>query len=683
VCLPLGNLLRVLGERSLGRSFDLSLVEQALVAFYLAGGLFFVVASIPLPLFGLPFLLAALALGFGHLVYATIRSRGRGFDAWGRFLSSPAGLLLTGTSIALLVFEVLIVSPFPLPNTYDGSTQVIFVQLLLKNHTVQATLAPFAPAGVIYPQGTSVWLSVPSLLFAWPVARLPVLLLPLFLTLSIPAAYAWGERLGGFGSDRGRRTGTVFALFFASVATWPRFFLSGSYDFVFAVPLLFLILGWLRSFVQTDRRTVREVLGFGVLVGLATSLSVTVGEAMIPLLVGFLLIFQPGIRHEFLRWMGRVAAIVVIQAAFLLRSVVGIIQWFSYPFHVLTETGSPPFPRAVPGFSLTFGTILGQLDPFVPWDPKLSPVPILDVELALLFVVGLVLLWSRTGPLRTRLPRFLSDSISVPIVVGAFVVFLFALVLLFGTIPNEPLQSLGAVTSLLEVSILLFIFFQGIALLPILAAVEFWKEGPPATTVTLAAPTVPARSRRKTFRKNSSGRLWLTSQNLAVAVVVMAPLLAGAGATVMLAPRPLYALQLSLSNVSQGDLDALMWSRAHLNATDGVLVAPGSVGQFLPAYIAARLIYPMNPPPANLSYDLAVENLTAGNYTPAVRLAMCYLNVTNVVVTGQSNRLWPPFRPSPLLGSTDFSLLFHEQDAYIFSFHPPSNYVPCAAGLAT
>ncbi len=52
---------------------------------------------------------------------------------------------------------------------------------------------------MIYPLGTTVWMTVPVLLFAWPIVSAPVHLPPLFLALSVPAAYSWGGRRGGAG----------------------------------------------------------------------------------------------------------------------------------------------------------------------------------------------------------------------------------------------------------------------------------------------------------------------------------------------------------------------------------------------------------------------------------------------------------------------------------------------------
>ncbi|MGC2034756.1 MAG: hypothetical protein WA761_04835 [Thermoplasmata archaeon] len=678
ISLPLGTFLLGLGERLIGHPLDLTLLERGLLAVYLAGGAFYVVASIPVPIYGWDLVVGLLVLGAIGTLVLSLRAGARPIRALRSVLSSRIALLAGAAFLLLLLFEVAVLVIDPLPNTYDGSVQVLFARLLLLHGYVPTTLAPFAPAGIIYPQGTAVWLSVPALVLGWPLARTPVLLTPLFLSLSVLGAFGWGQRLGGVRSERGARTGLVFALFFGAIATWPRFFVAGSYDFVFAAPLFLLMLGWLRPFVERAHRPWRDALAMGVGIGVVLSLSVTCAELLVALLLGYALVFRGPVVGSLARSIGRIAVAALVGSLFVIRSLAGIVVWAAYPGHVLTEMGRAPYAPVVPGLGFTLGNVLGQLDPFIPWDPKLSPVPFLDVEIAFLFVLGIVLLWGRVAPIHEKLPRVLPDSVSVPIVVGTLVSFLVTFLLLLVSVDSAFFGSVGNVSSLSETSVILFIFYQGIAVLPLVAAVEYWNsEGPPPVPAPVPVIEAGSSSPSRMIHRDSSGRVGLATPNLVIALAVVLPLIAGAAGTAVLGPPFVHTLTTELSNVTQGDLDGLQWAGDHLSACSTVLAAPGSAAQFLPAYATLHLVYPMNPAPDNGSYHSAVENLSDGVYSSSVRSDLLVLNVTEIFVTGGSTVLYPPLKIAPLLGSTDFTTLFHEDDAYIMGFAPGEAATNC------
>ncbi len=59
-------------------------------------------------------------------------------------------------------------------------------------------------------------------------------------------------------------------------------------------------------------------------------------------------------------------------------------------------------------------------------------------------------------------------------------------------------------------------------------------------------------------------------------------------------------------------------------------------------------MYQTVPSPANLSYFVALENLTSGTYGPSTRRALLDLSVTEVLVTGPTSVSYPPLSPAPL-----------------------------------
>ena len=661
--LPLGLTLLEVGQRLLGLRVTFLPAEQLLLGFYLAGGFLYGIASLPVGLFTFPILLVALLAGFLGLFWlpqtrSWVRPRRPG-DAKGSPSLWGTVLLLTGAFLFLLVFEGLVVGSAPLPNTFDGSVQATFVTLLLAHGHTPFTLQPFANFGVVYPQGTSTWFATGSLLWGWSPALDPVNLPPLFLALSVPAAYAWGRRLQGVGDARGRRAGLMFAMAFALLGTWPRFLVAGSYDFVAAVPLFLVLLGLLEPLLSEATPRWRGVVAYGGMLAILASLSVVAAELLVPMILVLALLKNASTRVHWPSWTLASLVAGAIALCGVIPSLVGLTVWRAYPNHVLTATGGmfvPPSP--VPADPL--GVFTGLADPFLfrPQDVWLSPFPLLKGELALLLAGGLVLVGLRllryppswVDFLRRRTARHLAGALGVSL--GAL-----GLLTLSGP-PSSPLSLLAGLSSGAEVSILLFLVYTAIATLPLVGVMEQWARPP---------PTLPERSLRVPLRRVPFHGAPRTTTLILGAALVAGSLGSGLVVTATSAPPYLGAITHDLANVTQGDLAALQWS-AGLPSCSRVFVAPGSAGEFLPAYATVQLVYPMNPAPLNGSYQRADSNLTEGVVTPPVLVDLGDLGITEVFVTGQSNVLYPSIPPGPLEASPAFQLLYHSEDAYVFEF---------------
>ncbi|MGI0129131.1 MAG: hypothetical protein ACREEC_03110, partial [Thermoplasmata archaeon] len=341
--LPLGLAIVRLGERLIGRSIRLSIPERLLLSLYATGGALYLVAALPIPIFGLG-AVAVLLVG-GLVIYAAIatRERAAGVRAGVAFVRTTRGLTLSLLTLAVLAVEVVGVANLKVGNTLDGSVYSLFVNLLLAHHTIPWTLSPFANVGVTYPQSAAVWVSLPVLLFGWPIITSPLALPPLFLALSVPSAYCLGERWTPDSTPWMRPwLGVLFAGFFGGVVSWPRLFVGGSFDFVFALPLFLVVLGWLVPLASARPRPWREIAVFGVVVGIAAGLSAMVGLTLLLLLVGYLVAYRTlGVR-SLLPWTYRWLAVAGIAALALVRSLVAVAVWFNYPGHVLTAEGHPP-----------------------------------------------------------------------------------------------------------------------------------------------------------------------------------------------------------------------------------------------------------------------------------------------------------------------------------------------------
>ncbi len=74
----------------------------------------------------------------------------------------------------------------------------------------------------------------------------------------------------------------------------------------------------------------------------------------------------------------------------------------------------------------------------------------------------------------------------------------------------------------------------------------------------------------------------------------------------------------------------------------------------------------------NASYGLLVRELTNGTLDADGTSALASLDVGFVAVTGNNTVLYRPFLPAPLLADAAMSLVFHEQDAYLFAVTAPT-----------
>lgn len=675
--LPLGAVVLRFGERLLGRRVSLTPPERVLLALYASGGVLFVLASLPVAIYGEP-LLAGLFVG-GGVVYAAIcyRERGSGLRSTLAFGGTAPVLLLAVLTAGVLAVEVVGVAPLTLPNMLDGSLHALFVNLLVTNHTLPWTLSPYAGMGVTYPQGAPVWMSIPVLLFGWPIVLAPLRLPPLFLALSIPAAYCVGDRFcRGLTGTSESWAALLFAAFFGLVASWPRLAIGGSFDFAFGFPLFLLLLGWTVTLVRVPRGGWGEWVAFGTVAGIEFSLSLVLGVTSMILFAGYIIAFRARSGPTLVRWAARWLTVTGIAVAFLARSLVGFVVWFPYPGHVLVPTGNPPLPPSQIAQSLSYAYVSGEVNPFVFLKPKLSPIPVLSVEVMVLLAAGLVLMvWSLVRP-TARLRAYLPRTLVAPIAVGTVVLFTEVAAILLADAANLSAGGVSSVTDVEEVSVVLFVFYEFIAVLPLLGAVAFlWPTRAPPAGVHRSLPPPPSRSLGR-----ATARGFPHLKATLVAAVLLVPLASGLGATAIVVPGYISGHIHQLANVSSDDLAALTWAGEHLPPCSRVLVAPGSVGQYLPEFVAVSVVYPVFPAPENLSYALVVQDLDSGTYTEETHEELLQLGITEVFVSGQNSVTYLPFQLAPLLSSPDFDPLEAVGDVTILEFVPGSSIADCSVG---
>lgn len=635
-------------------------IERGLLDFYLGGALLYLVAAVPWGGFVAPvvdLLPLAAAVGLGALAVRAFRRAGGSHELLASLapLRRPVYAIVLLSALGLFLVELAVAMPVATGNTYDSSLLTLYTSLLLQNHTIPLSFAPYASTGLLYPQGTTVWLGWAQMLFGLPPARTALLVTPLFLGLAPLSGFVFGRRL--FGTER---AGLAVALMIAWVGPGTRSIVFGSNDFVFAFPLVLLLAGqavvWLRP--PLVRST--DALAFGLLLGYSAAMNPVGAEWLIVALPIAALVARPRfgghVRDWFRRWGILVGSALVAVVPSLYVLVLG--------------RSSPGFvPGATAGLSghptgISESQFFGALDPFLfgSSDTGISPLAALRLELAILIVVGLAVLFlvARDSALGSYLEPFRVFAAGMAASLVALLAVLWA-----ASAGIAPAIAFSNLSSLSELSYWLFTLFGLVAAVPLALSLERFagwvgRANPPPSP---ASP--PVRRARRSGPPPSVARIVLP---LAVALLMVVP---GVVLTPTELPPFLAGQYHDFGNVTSADFDLFEYAADHLPSGARVLVAPGSAAEFLPGYCShIVLLYPMIPgwSTVNASYERLVRDLPNATLGPADVQALADLEVGYVVVTGNSTTLWPAFSPRPFLSDpAGYDPLFAEEDAYLFA----------------
>ncbi|MCI4322802.1 MAG: hypothetical protein L3K03_02060, partial [Thermoplasmata archaeon] len=543
---PLGDLIRGIGARRIPLLRLEDPIERILVDLYLGGAVVYTVAAVPIGAWG-PWTAWVLWIGgvAGWVAYYEWRRRAKEapgvITAWSRLIRLPQ-LVVIAVTAGLFAVELSLAEAAASGNTFDSSVLATFTGLTQLHHQLPSNFSPVTAQAILYPQGSTAWLVALPGAFDVPGARLALLVTPLFLALVPLAAYVWGRRW--FASDR---AGAAFALTFALLASWTRLLFQGSNDFVFAFPLVLLLWAWMPLWTRPDPPLWGDALAYGLFAGYSAALNPVGAELLFPMLILVAVAATPRFSGRFFAWGVRWVGSLGVALVPVIPSLA--VAWAGAASFALTPGALPPPPA--PATIPVGSNLLGLLDPFLfqADDVRLSPLPGLRVELAVLLVVGLALLYvpgflGRESPGWARLRRFLPSSF---VVVAA----LAAASLGGGGVPG--ISRIASLTSPPEASLLLFSVFAAVAALPLVWLFEAASGGGsarPPEGVPVAA--VPAYLRAPRSRERT--------QTLLCLVLAAALLVPGLALTVTQVPQYGTAVYNEFGNVTPQDYELLEWS---------------------------------------------------------------------------------------------------------------------------
>ena len=653
--LPAGELFRTLAARWVSLFRDLGVIERLLLDLYLGGGGLYVLAVVPFGLFGLPLVVVYLDVAAALLVLLAVgpwRRSSRSGRSWlPRFSSAFLPVLaVVAATVAVFAIELFVAEGVPTGNSYDTSLLADYVALLLLHHQVPVSLAPIAPQLTSYPQGTTVWLAAAQLIFSLPPARSPLLVTPLFLSLSPLAGFVLGRRQLG-----SAWAGVLLGLTFALVGSWTRVMVATSNDFVFSFPLVLWLLARSDLWRGAHPPGWADALAYAAVLGYSAALNPVGAEWLFPTIVVLGLVnggFRAGyLRRAIPRWIGTLGVGLLFVTPALWTILKGGGTLFASSGAVTV-----PSPTGLPGISSA--QLVGSIDPFLfrAHDIWLSPFWALRFELAILLVGGAAILvipdlFRRLGASGPGFRQLIATTIGSAIAI--------LLVELGAARGLGALDGLALVSSAAEISIYLFAIYTVLAAVALYLLVEYVRGESAPSSLDEPTPHRPTPSPHRRPRVSLTGPQAI---GLGLVVVLLVPGLVVTGTDF---PPYLQDLYGSYGRVTASDFALFTWAEHGLPAGARVLVAPGSAAQFLPAYTNIVLVFPVQRIAQNESYVDLDRQLVEGHLNSSAFLELDWLDIQYIVVTGNTTNLWAPFDPGALTGPS-FDLVYQNGDAYVF-----------------
>lgn len=561
--LALGEPLRILIARFSGLFKRLDILQIWVVDVYFGGLILYVIAIVPLHLFKPAILLGVLSFSIIFAVFYHLKellSSRTAMIKWGEIFCYVTVFVIF---IVVLWIGVVPTTNFIFGNVHDSSLFSLFAKVILENHQIPETLAPYSPEGIIYPQGFFTVVAFAHVLLKMPLTEIPLRISPLFQALIVPGAYYLGKELSG------RKLGFSLVFVFAFVSRWPRLLVWGSNAFVAGFPLFLICLSLMPSVLELDSRNKNgkkrvALFGIGLLYGYLATVHLTLCEVIVFTLVvaGLVRVLRSDFKRIVTCRMFKNFLIILIPTLCLISPFVfRAVKWYQYPGHNL---------------GLPEDIVISPFPPFdaIDWlfvSEGISPYPTLRIAIVILIVVACITILASRDKLEVYRMRNIV-GVALASICGALIQVLLCLI-------QYTYPSVGLFTgefSRPTILILVFLFFF-IGVFNVILWHDFGK--------------FIHSKRLQIFKKNS------LLVNLGVAVVIVQIFL------LIYAPFFYYRFahdfeylngQYNMFSVTtQDDVELMQWMSDHLPKDSKVLINPFGAGGFLPVASGIRgVIYP-------------------------------------------------------------------------------------------
>jgi len=630
--LILGEPLRHVLSRCVRLFGNLVPLQVALLDVYLGGLILYVIAMVPLHVFSQTVTCLALVVSAGSMVMLNRRKiwklRERRIQSYWRLLQNNKStvfesLIVVSMFLAYLGIQVFSVRNFIFGSIHDASLHALFAQVTLENQQVPATLQPYMPEGIVYPQAPHVIFAYASYIVGWEPAKSVLYVSNLFNAFSVLGAYYLGKKLWPES-----RLGVSLAFLFAFVSIYPQFITWGSNALVVGFPFFFITLSLLPFFYRLEGGLrVKELVIIGVLLGYLAVLYLLLYEVIILsamlVLVSMSLRYRSRVRRRLGHFLIVLGVSILPMSAFLLRYV----QFYIYPGY--NPGALSDLPRYKPATVWPMSAVLE-------W-PFESQHPFLHSELWFLFIlsVGVVTLVFLTDRRDDSMRDFMRVTLPT---------FCAILILTYST--YLPISSIVP----LEVATIIEL------VVPIYLTISVFN-------VKLGSLLQRGKAE---INRVFAGATPLTAVVMIFLVIYTPFIYYG----VSQYPQTLASSYGLFAITTQDDYNLMVWMRDHMSRDVVILVNPDEAGSFIPVVSHLRVVLPFTGNRRSPSYWKLAGLIQQQVLDSTVFELMKRFNITHVYVGAESTYWWDretKWDPHLFLQNRDkFELIHDIGNAYLF-----------------
>ena len=642
-----GEPLRYLVSRRFTAVRSLDVFQALILDFYLGGFFFYFVALLPFHLFSRYFTILILIISFLILIILLLRKYLRRSENITQNILKKIskisksrtevliGFLLILFFLIVLIMQIEATTGIIFGNIHDASMFSTIATLISRNGMIPATFSPFDSSGIIYPQAFTVIQVFAAYVFDAEPANMILILVPLFQSVAIFAAYFLGKLWSGKTSY-----GLLFAFLFAFVSRWPKLLTWGSYAFVAAFPLYLVVIGFAGTVIrETGSHAIHKKSKFlflGLLIGYLGAIHPAFYEVLIATLLVVELVWLVILRRKAL---GKLSLYLLMFASSLLPVLV-----FLYRFVV--SAGLPgqnvglPNDIIVPQLASFFDNFKTLFIFFFERD-WISPSSDLKIYTILIMMLSMMTLYVAR--------RYCWDNLKT-----FYIKILLASLLGSGIIVTLVSKELGLSFFVIAISVpeTAIIFFASCILLTGIGLATLFEKIYDKFGVNLSKMT-------------QIGTIIL------LFILLFSPFIYYTFAKEIVYNRWTYEYH---SVTTQDDYQLLLNMKNKLPTTSTILINPYDAGGFIPSMAGYKVIYPYSGSRASVSYDYLCKLILDNNLNETAFSLMDQHNITAVfvgskayTVTVNNSLVRQEWDPMLFLGNPNFKVIDNVNRSFLFA----------------
>ena len=626
----------------------LDFLQISVLNIYLGGLILYLIAMLPFHFFNANVAWAITVISgvlsiFLHKVAlkklnGLFRSVQKGTTNVHNYLSGHKIAVLQCSAVLGMFLVALCIQVSPLPtfifgSIHDTSLHSLFVQVMLENQGVPATMQPYLQEGIVYPQAAHVFFAYGCLIFGYMPPEAIFHITALFQALIILSAYYIGK------SYSSRRLGLSLAFIFFCVSRWPRLLTWGGNPYVAAFPLQFISLSFI-PFLQDSHaedsawKKNLSLFAIGILLGYLAALHFTLYIILMATITvsTFVNVLRKRAFYE-LRNLLIVFAISIIPISpFIYR----FVEWYPYPGH---NIGLPSDVTIAPWMYL-------NLLNWLLFSEGISPYPPLVIMILGLAVFSGIIIYRKRRQLATLLNP---TKVSLCLLLASLIlVLLFHLQYVF---PPISIITGEVVRPTINIFISLCFLVGAFNVILYDTLINYFRKR--LTRIILPSKEV--------FEKTVAIAL-----TFLILFSIYSPFLYY---TITQDTGYLVESYGGFAVTTSDDYALMLWMRDNLPKNSAVLVNDYEPGMLIPSISNREAIYPWVLSKDSSNYQKLVEMILNGTMSPAVYDAMKQLDITHVYVGAdysykwEKNRKWDPL---VFLSNPNFDLIKKVGAAYLF-----------------